>query len=384
MKLLYIANTRFPNERAHGIQIAEMCSAFVAAGIDVELIVQKRVNVVEEDAFVYYHVPRNFQITELRTIDTLQFAWTGMLGRMGFMLQSLVFSIHALVYVLRKQGSNDLVYSRDELPLFFLSLFHSRFAYEIHAAKWNMIVSRVLRSAVALFPISRGLKMFYEEKGIPGNRMNVSPDAVSSKFLTLTEDKIACCKKLGLPLNKKIVLYAGHLYERKGAFVVGESAPLLDEDTLVLFVGGTEDEIPGFIKRFGGDAHIRILGPKPHAEIPYYLRAADVLVLPNTAKDADARLYTSPMKLFEYMASGTLIIASDVPSIREILDDTMAYFIQPDDAKALAACIKKVFSEKDAANTKAEKAQMAAHQYSWKNRARKILAIIKTMTNQGK
>lgn len=384
MKLLYIANTRFPNERAHGIQIAEMCSAFVDVGVEVELIVQKRVNVVEEDAFIYYHIPRNFQITELRTIDTLQFAWTGVLGKLGYMLQSLVFSLHALIYVLRKRGSYDLVYSRDELPLFFLSLFSCKFAYEIHAAKWNMIVTRVLQKAVVLFPISQGLKTFYQEKGIPDGRMSGAPDAVSSKFLVVMESRDACRTKLSLPFDKKIVLYAGHLYKRKGAFIAGSAAEKLNDDTLAVFVGGTDDEIPDFTKRFGGDTHVRILGPKPHAEIPYYLRAADILVLPNTAKDADARLYTSPMKLFEYMASGTPIIASDVPSIREILDETTAYFVKPDDASALAVCINEVLCEKEVATIKAEKALGKVQQYSWKNRAKKIVIAIEAVTNSQK
>lgn len=385
MKLLYIANIRFPTERAHGIQIAEMCSAFAAAGIDVELVVQRRVNVVEDDAFTYYQVPQNFRITPLWTVDTLQFAWTGVLGRIGSLLQSLVFSLHALMYVLRRKGSYDLVYSRDELPLFFLSLFRCKFAYEIHAAKWNTLVVRVLRSAVMLFPISHGLKTFYRERGIPDARLNVEPDAVNSKFLIVAESrKEDCRKKLGIPLDKIIVLYAGHLYERKGAFVVGEAVSFLDENTLVLFVGGTEDEIPDFTKRFGSNTRVHILGPKPHAEIPYYLRAADVVVLPNTAKDADARLYTSPMKLFEYMASGTPIIASDVPSIREILDDTTAYFIQPDDAEALAECVKKVLHENDVATAKAEKALLVVQKYSWKNRARKILTAITSVTDDHK
>jgi glycosyltransferase involved in cell wall biosynthesis len=187
-----------------------------------------------------------------------------------------------------------------------------------------------------------------------------------------------------LPLDKKIVLYAGHLYERKGAFVVGEAAPLLDDDTLVLFVGGTEDEIPDFTNRYGSDSHVRILGPKPHADIPYYLCAADVLVLPNSAKDADARLYTSPMKLFEYMASGTPIIASDVPSVREILNEQTAYFFAPDDPRALAESVLRVLLHKEEADEKVCSAKKIVAVHTWEKRAKNIMNALIAVTNTPK
>jgi glycosyltransferase involved in cell wall biosynthesis len=358
-----------------------MCNAFAETGAAVELVVQRRVNVVQEDAFAYYHLPESFRITELATLDTLQYSWTGIIGRIGYLLQVAVFALNALRYA---RKSDAVIYSRDEVVLYLLSFFGHSFAYEIHAPKWNFLTQRVVQKAALVFPISRGLKDFYIGKGVAPERLIVAPDAVNLGHFSVPEEREECRKRLDLPLDKKIVLYAGHLYERKGAFVAGEAAPLLDDDTLMLFVGGTEDEIPNFTQRYGHDPRVRILGPKPHSDIPYYLKAADVLVLPNTAKDADARLYTSPMKLFEYMASGTPIVASDVPSLREILDDTTAYFVKPDDAEALAVCIKKVMDEKEAANKKAEKALMSVKEYSWKNRARKIIAAIETVTNKHK
>jgi glycosyltransferase involved in cell wall biosynthesis len=276
-----------------------------------------------------------------------------------------------------------VIYSRDETLLYLLSFLGRPFVYEIHAPKWNFLTRRVVQSAALLFSISQGLKDFYIQKGVAPERLHVAPDAVDLEQFSLSEGREACRKRLGLPLDKKIVLYAGHLYERKGAFTVGEAAPLLDDDTLVLFVGGTEDEIPDFTQRCGADTHVRILGPKPHAEIPYYLRAADVLVLPNTAKDADARLYTSPMKLFEYMASGTPVIASDVPSLREILDEQTAYFFAPDNARALAESITHVLSSAEEADRKAQAAQKCAEGYTWENRAKNILSAIDEGVTEG-
>jgi glycosyltransferase involved in cell wall biosynthesis len=381
MNLLYIANIRFPTERAHGIQIAEMCNAFADMGISVELVVHRRFNDIEEDAFTYYHLPKSFRITELATLDTLQYAWTGILGRVGYVIQTGISAFNEFRYAL---GGDAIIYSRDEAVLYLLSFFGRNFAYEVHAPKWNFLTRRVVRKAGLIFPISQGLKNFYVQKGVASERLIVVPDAVNLAQFSVSESRESCRKQLDLPLDKKIVLYAGHLYARKGAFVVGDAAPLLDENVLAVFVGGTEDEIPDFTKRYGGDPHVRILGPKRHAMIPYYLRAADVLVLPNTATDADARLYTSPMKLFEYMASSTPIIASDVPSLREILDERTAYFSPPDDARALAGTIAHVLSQEEEADEKARSAKKCVESYTWENRAKNIMNAILAVTNSSK
>src|SRR3989344_2951300 len=58
MKLVYISNSRMPSEYAHGLQVMQMCEAFVQNGCDVELIVPKRVNKIKKDPFSYYSIKK--------------------------------------------------------------------------------------------------------------------------------------------------------------------------------------------------------------------------------------------------------------------------------------------------------------------------------------
>ena len=127
-KILFIANIRLPTEKAHGVQIMEMCAAFAEQGVEVELCVPKRRNHIQEDSFEYYALPKGFIITKLFTWDLVRF------GRIGFFIQTLTFSFSALYYGLK---SDAIIYCRDEFTLFLLSFFTKRFSWEIHYAKWN-------------------------------------------------------------------------------------------------------------------------------------------------------------------------------------------------------------------------------------------------------
>lgn len=218
-----------------------------------------------------------------------------------------------------------------------------------------------------------GLKAFYQQQGVLGSRMIVCPDGVNLERFAITESRHECRVKLSLPQDKKIALYAGHLYARKGAHVLAEAAKNLPSDALCVFVGGTAKDITEFTKQYRASENVLIVGHKPHDDIPYYLRAADVLVLPNSAKDDDARLYTSPMKLFEYMASGTPIIASDVPSLREVLNSDNALFVPPDDSALLADGIKMLLGDEKLAHDIASRAKNDVTLYTWGARAQKIM-----------
>ena len=83
------------------------------------------------------------------------------------------------------------------------------------------------------------------------------------------------------------------------------------------------------------------------------------------------------MKLFEYMASGTPIVASDLPSIREIVSDEDVFFVAPNDARALAEMINYVLAHPDQGKGKAERARTLVAGYTWEGRATDILAFMR-------
>ncbi len=369
MKISYIANIRLPTERAHGIQIMKMCEAFAANGHDVELFIPWRFNPIKNDPFEYYGVEKNFKIAKVTSFDLI---W---LGKSGFWLQSLFFSFFlSFCFIFKK---TDIVYCRDEIPLFFLSFFKKEIFWETHSAKINFMAKIILQKCRGVIAINGLLRGFYIKLGASSDKIITAHDGVDLEKFFTEKSAIECRRNLGLPENKKIVMYTGHLYKRKGVNTLAEAAKFFEEDVAVVFVGGMAKDVKEFSYYFKENRNILILGKKPYWTIPLYLKSADVLVLPNSASEESSSLYTSPMKLFEYMASGNPIVVSDLPAIREVLNSDEAYFAQPDNSLSFAENIKAVLENYSSAREKAKKALYKVKDYQWKNRAIKILNFIK-------
>ena len=182
-------------------------------------------------------------------------------------------------------------------------------------------------------------------------------------------------EQLGLPGNKKIILYTGHLYTWKGVDTLADASKNLPVDILIYTVGGDAQEIDAFYQRNPNHKTINIPAVT-REKVAIWLKAADLLILPNSAKEKISAKYTSPLKLFEYLASGTPIIASDLPSVNEILDQNDCAFFTADDASSLASTILKSLSDELLLNDLTSKMKKIALQYSWQQRSALILSKI--------
>ncbi|OHA91894.1 MAG: hypothetical protein A3J09_00070 [Candidatus Zambryskibacteria bacterium RIFCSPLOWO2_02_FULL_51_21] len=334
-KLYYIANARIPTERAHGIQIMKMCEAF-AEYTDVELVVTDRASKTKEDPFSYYGVKNSFRIKKLWCLDAVRF------GKVGFRIETLSFAVSALPYLLFKKG---VFYTRDEFMAFFLKLLGKKVVWEVHMGQKNLLARLIVRMGAPLVTISRGLRDLYPS----ASKILVAPDAVDIEKFDTDMSKEEARKILGLDTNDKLAVYTGSRLSWKGVGTLEEASKILGEVKVLIVTG------------------------KPHKEIPLYLKAADVLVIPNSAREDISRLYTSPMKLFEYMASGRPIVASDVPSIKEIVDESMVYFFVADNPRSLKSVIEDALSDEVGSTGRAQKALEKVRSYTWEKRAEKIL-----------
>lgn len=372
MNITYIHNCRMPTEKAHGYQIAKMCEAFADNGVNVELIVPKRRNHIKDDIFTYYHTRNNFTFRYLKFIDF--FSWSWLNHKIGFTLNILEFLLLTLFLKIVKQ---NIIYTRSPEIAWLFGVRGYKTFFECHQLpkKKSWLFSFFIKKINTIVTISNGLKQdLADDYAYPADKILTAPDGVDLETFDIKITKQEARAQLDLPIDIKIVLYTGHLFAWKGVDTLAEASKDLSEEIRIYALGGDAKEINEFNSRNPGHRVINIPSV-PRESVAIWLKAADLLVLPNSAKEKISEKYTSPLKLFEYMASGTPIIASDLPSIREILDENNSVLFKPDDAASLKNNIKTAMNI-DSITKSAQCGNNIPHEYTWFSRSKKIIKRI--------
>ncbi len=390
-RLLYIANARLPTEKAHGVQIMKMCEAFAQSGVEVELVVPFRVQSAQmrrvRDLWIYYGIHERFRLTRLPSLDLvfLDRYLPGKLFYLPFYVQYLTFSVCAVLYGLLR--GTDVLYSRNWmffllwLPWRWLKrrplvLEEHKFPYRGGwGARLHLAISRRMDRLVV---ITHRLKELYVSVGVSAERVLVAPDGVDLARFEPPIDRTEARRHLRLPVEGRVVCYTGHLFEWKGVYVLVDAALYLP-DVLFVVVGGMTEDRERLRAYIAGQSveNVRLIAHVPPTKVPAFLFAADVLVLPNSAREAISREYISPLKMFEYMASGTPIVATDLPSTQEILrDGENAVLVKPDSPGALAKGIRRVLEMPGWGQQLAARAYQDVTALTWERRAATIFDFL--------
>lgn len=372
MRLVYITNTRLPTEKVHGYQICKMCEEFSNVGLGVKLLVPTRINPIKEDVFSFYGLEKNFTINYIKSFDFLKFV--KYLGKYSFYLQSLLFFIKL---VFRKIDKEAIIYTRNPEIGWLFGLRGYRAIYEAH--KWPgskiSLYIFLLRKVDKIICNSKGTEKKFRETGFI-NTM-VAPNGVDLEKFEIKKSVRKLREELSLPKEKKVVMYVGHLYKWKGIDVMIKATEILSvsRDIIFILIGGVDKDIKKYKQIIKNKrlASIVLFGHQKKERIPKFLKCADVLLLPNAPVTQESIEFTSPIKMFEYMAAKRPIVASDLPSIREILNKNNAVLVKPDDSKALAGGIKKVLENLDLTKKISEQAYKDVQKYTWNKRAKLIV-----------
>jgi glycosyltransferase involved in cell wall biosynthesis len=368
-KIIYIANINISTERAHGIQITKTCEALARAGAQVELWVSGRKS-------SFGSANKNFTAKFLPSFNFLPKSW-----KINFYLKSLSFFISALFF-LGREKSGAVIYTRDEIILFLCFLTRRKIFWESHMTLWFDFLDKArIKGLRGIIAISENLRRIIIDKyGIASKKIIVAHDAVDLDEFGKLETKTEARKALKIETNKKIAVYTGSILKRKGIFTILEAAALLGYNYIFLIIGGgigdEKKKAEAFVLK-KGIKNVIFNGYVGHKEIARYLAIADVLILPNSALDQRTRDFTSPLKLFEYMASGRPIVASATPTIKEVLNENNAVLVEPDSPESMKEGLLKIFSDQKLAEELAQRARKDVENYTWDKRAEKILDFIK-------
>lgn len=379
MNLIYITNSRIPTEKAYGLQTVSMCNAFAQAEVRVTLVIPGRKNQIKEDLFEYYGLKKNFAVKYITIIDAI-----GIGRRFGFWVTRLSYVWSVLLSPLLAGQADTVIFTRELLSGLLLRWRGHRVFYDMHGfpVKWLWFWRFACRRMTGIVCTNQWkIKQCQKVFNISEKKLWLARNGFDDNLFRQNWEKRAARDKVGLPQDKSLALYTGHLHDWKGADTLAKVAQAMP-DVLFVLVGGNKSEIEEFKKNNGQQDNILMPGQKPHQEIPIYLQAADVLVLPNSAEAKDPRYIvyskydTSPLKLFEYMASGRPIVASDLPSIAEVLNENNAVLAQADNPDSFIEAISKVLRDSELAQSLTVKAKRDVAKYSLSNRANGILSFI--------
>ena len=384
MRLLYFADIRFPLERANGIQTMETCYALAERGHVVHLVVNPDTHSPARDPFAFYGLSSLKSLIVERANAP---AGAGILARVGYM--SFAFG--------RAFGKTraDVIMTRDlgvaaallrvpagmRAPLVYES--HG-YAPDVSAALPDLIATAKTPSDAKLRRLAqREEQVWRTAEGYVTITQGLAEDLTrrfGSRHLAVVPDGMRVPARAPAPLPAEpIVGYAGHLYAWKGVDVLLHALALVP-GARGLIVGGHEKEpdlerVKALAGSLGIADRVTFTGLVEPAAVPDHLARAMVLVLPNPAS-AISTHFTSPLKLFEYMAAGRAIVASNLPSIREVLrDNEQALLVAAGDAEALSAAIRRLLEDRPLAERLARAAYAEAPQYAWTRRAERLEAL---------
>jgi glycosyltransferase involved in cell wall biosynthesis len=327
------------------------------------------------DVSAFYGVQHRF---ERRTLPTLQKPHPGRFSRPA---RALPFSAY-LAWCNGPAGPPFICYTRS--PLIAWIAVQTRRLWrgwsccrgvvaEIHDEPPTGSAWRLLDQLDGLVVISEALRnRILAVRPTVAERTWVEHDGVDLKLVNRAHlDSEAARSRLGL-IDRRgpVVVYTGRAIAGKGVDVLIEAAPLLERFGGRIVVVGKVYEAD-YIQRAGGN--VTFTGFVPPSQVPEYLAAADVLVMPTT-EDLPYAAYTSPLKLFEYMASGRPVVASGLPVIREILVHGENALLYPSRSpEALASAIGRAWQDTALASALTERAWRDVQHHEWEQRARRIL-----------
>lgn len=395
VRAVLVANARMPSQRAQSVQVAHAVRAFHRVGGPATLLhARRRDTPVRPAAEVFGALSTgSISIGSLNAGDTPESLpgleaipcgdWIDAVPRrLQFgpaRLQEWTFGRNA-VRAVRSRFSGALVLARDVEVAHGLRN-RGRVGLELHRVPGGRTRRRWLMETVEggmpVIAISGGVRDDLVGLGVTPEQIHVEHDAADPGLAAALPPREQARAALGLDADASVVLYAGGLLEWKGVDVLVEAAraDALDGAT-VLVVGGMEADVAALRARASGIPRLRIDGFRPAGAIPTYLAAADVGVVPNRRSPRISSHYTSPLKVFEAMAARLPQVVSDLPSLRDVLAQDQAIFVEPEDPAALAAGIRRVLGDADAARAMADRSHAAVATNTWDARAARILGYL--------
>ena len=373
MKIAYVSTAEVPSSRANSLQVMKVCQALVQVGEEVQLYLPPGPEVEWEELAETYGLAERFPI--------LRFPSRPFLRRFDFAFSTVA---HA-----RKVGI-DMVYTRMPWTALQARARGLKTVLEMHDLPTGRVGPLVYRwylrnrnPGLTVYITAALKEMVDQSSGVqarPGEFI-IAPDGVDLERFHNLPAVGKARTALNLPVAFTAV-YSGGFYPGRGLDMLEQLAQAFPQ-VQFLWIGGSTEQVKTWRERLDTKnvRNVTLTGFIPNSRLPLYQAAADVLLMPYSRSfggsgGGDIARVSSPLKLFEYLASSRAILASDLPVLREVLDEQTAIFYEPENFEDLCRKFATLVSNGNLRRQLGKAAKASAQAYDWKTRMAGILKAV--------
>ncbi len=392
--VLYYGGFKLPDEKARGVHAIHTCASLARAGVPVTMLLRDAPTAA--DALAPYDIAPDdrLEIVGVRRSRVRRWLGTGAAERVAI-ARVMRRRRPLVVYTMdfpglrmtptflrsRRRYGHRVVFEAHNLTSVVLeeeaerqAADAERAAHLRRRAAWSDRTERASYPHLdGLVTNSRGtLAAIAERCGAPQHALAL-PNGVDV-------DRFRDAAPTGEPID---VLYTGSIDGWKGVETLIDAAHDLDGARVAIAGFGADalvDEHRRHIADAGVGSRIDWLGYVPHRDVPGLLARARVVCVLTSGRSREGREFTCPMKLLEAMASRRAIVATDLPAIRELVQDGVhASLFEADDPKSLARAIRGLLDAPDRAAALGRAAGEAVASWSWDARAERLRAFLESV-----
>ena len=375
MKIVAIAGSSIPSDTANSIQVMKACQALAQLDHEITLIVpgNPQSTIANHTADIehlksHYGLETTFPIEWLSASSRRRFTWDSVrrARALGAELLYTWFPQSAIFGLLRRL---PVVFEIHIQPTGrFGPLWHRAFAI-LPGRKRLVSITRALVDV-----LERDFSMRFRSE-----ELVIAPNGVDLERFASLPDPVSARRQTGLR-EAPTIMCTGHLYTGRGAELFLALARTIANAHFV-WVGGRPEDIEFWRQRAEKNSifNVTFAGFVPNRHLPLYQAAADILLMPysrsimGSSGTADSAGVASPMKMFEYMATGRAIASAYLPVIREVLNENNAVFCKPDDIHSWKSALERLLKDENLREQLGRQAQLDAQGYTWVARARRIM-----------
>jgi glycosyltransferase involved in cell wall biosynthesis len=244
-----------------------------------------------------------------------------------------------------------------------------------------------LTAANLVVVVSRAMEDELVARGVPRDKILMNPNGVEPNVYSPSVDGSEVRRRLGFHQTETVVGFIGTFGPWHGAEVLAEAFgrlvaanPHLRRDLRLLMIGdgGKMADVRAAIAKHALEDIVVLTGIVPQREGPRYLAACDILASPHVPNADGTPFFGSPTKLFEYMAMGKGIVASDLDQIGDVLEHgAAALMVPPGDADALAAGLRTLIDDPERrAALGREARRLAVERHTWRAHTARIVEAL--------